>query len=195
MLWVFICPSCFSQNDVGGQRILVNKWSTFLKARLVCSVPGVNGIDTYFDELGNYSWRVHSSFSCTYVLSDCRSLRRGWKTNVSQKGLTSTAQRRVSVSSLWPSLLRGQKSWGGQRNSSLKRSPAGSCSVTQHKSPPRAEQWFLLLSWSQLWNGKSGLKIHSSELCCVHVFFTREKVKVHSSELGCVHVFFTCREG
>jgi len=38
-------------NDVGGQRILVNKWSTFLKARLVCSVPGMNGIDTYFDEL------------------------------------------------------------------------------------------------------------------------------------------------
>lgn len=44
----------FSQNDVGGQRILVNKWSTFLKARLVCSVPGMNGIDTYFDELGKY---------------------------------------------------------------------------------------------------------------------------------------------
>ncbi|KAM5237265.1 semaphorin-3E [Ctenodactylus gundi] len=38
-------------NDVGGQRILVNKWTTFLKARLVCSVPGANGIDTYFDEL------------------------------------------------------------------------------------------------------------------------------------------------
>ncbi|KAG8508430.1 Semaphorin-3E, partial [Galemys pyrenaicus] len=38
-------------NDVGGQRILVNKWTTFLKARLVCSVPGMNGIDTYFDEL------------------------------------------------------------------------------------------------------------------------------------------------
>ena len=45
---------CFSQNDMGGQRILVNKWSTFLKARLVCSVPGKNGIDTYFDELGKY---------------------------------------------------------------------------------------------------------------------------------------------
>lgn len=44
----------FLQNDVGGQRILVNKWSTFLKARLVCSVPGMNGIDTYFDELGKY---------------------------------------------------------------------------------------------------------------------------------------------
>lgn len=41
------------QNDAGGQRILVNKWTTFLKARLVCSVPGVNGIDTYFDDLGN----------------------------------------------------------------------------------------------------------------------------------------------
>ncbi|XP_006896204.1 PREDICTED: semaphorin-3E [Elephantulus edwardii] len=38
-------------NDMGGQRILVNKCSTFLKARLVCSVPGMNGIDTYFDEL------------------------------------------------------------------------------------------------------------------------------------------------
>uniref|UniRef100_A0A8C3B602 Semaphorin 3E n=1 Tax=Cairina moschata TaxID=8855 RepID=A0A8C3B602_CAIMO len=38
-------------NDMGGQRMLVNKWSTFLKTRLVCSVPGRNGIDTYFDEL------------------------------------------------------------------------------------------------------------------------------------------------
>ena len=100
VLQVFICPFCFSQNDVGGQRILVNKWSTFLKARLVCSVPGANGIDTYFDELGNYSWRVASSFSCRPVLSDCPSLRHGWKKNVSQKGLTSKAQRRVSVSSL-----------------------------------------------------------------------------------------------
>lgn len=32
--------------------MLVNKWSTFNKARLVCSVPGPGGIDTYFDELG-----------------------------------------------------------------------------------------------------------------------------------------------
>uniref|UniRef100_A0A8C2RV36 Semaphorin 3A n=1 Tax=Capra hircus TaxID=9925 RepID=A0A8C2RV36_CAPHI len=30
---------------------LVNKWTTFLKARLICSVPGPNGIDTHFDEL------------------------------------------------------------------------------------------------------------------------------------------------
>ncbi|KAJ8393463.1 hypothetical protein AAFF_G00059360 [Aldrovandia affinis] len=28
------------KNDVGGQRSLVNKWSTFLKARMVCSIPG-----------------------------------------------------------------------------------------------------------------------------------------------------------
>ncbi|XP_062314321.1 sema domain, immunoglobulin domain (Ig), short basic domain, secreted, (semaphorin) 3bl isoform X2 [Osmerus eperlanus] len=38
-------------NDAGGQRVLVNKWSTFVKARLVCSVPGPHGIDTHFDEL------------------------------------------------------------------------------------------------------------------------------------------------
>lgn len=39
------------QNDFGGHRSLVNKWTTFLKARLICSVPGPNGIDTHFDEL------------------------------------------------------------------------------------------------------------------------------------------------
>ncbi|XP_004676644.1 PREDICTED: semaphorin-3B isoform X2 [Condylura cristata] len=38
------------RNDVGGQRSLVNKWTTFLKARLVCSVPGTEG-DTHFDQL------------------------------------------------------------------------------------------------------------------------------------------------
>lgn len=37
--------------------MLVNKWSTFLKTRLVCSVPGGNGIDTHFDELGKYPRR------------------------------------------------------------------------------------------------------------------------------------------
>nr|XP_032822493.1 semaphorin-3D-like isoform X2 [Petromyzon marinus] len=39
------------KNDMGGQRSLINKWTTFLKARLVCSVPGPNGIDTHFDEI------------------------------------------------------------------------------------------------------------------------------------------------
>uniref|UniRef100_A0A4W4FBT2 Sema domain-containing protein n=1 Tax=Electrophorus electricus TaxID=8005 RepID=A0A4W4FBT2_ELEEL len=39
------------KNDFGGHRSLVNKWTTFLKARLICSVPGYNGIDTHFDEL------------------------------------------------------------------------------------------------------------------------------------------------
>ncbi|VTJ85243.1 Hypothetical predicted protein, partial [Marmota monax] len=38
-------------NDVGGQRSLINKWTTFLKARLICSIPGSDGADTYFDEL------------------------------------------------------------------------------------------------------------------------------------------------
>ncbi|XP_070611040.1 semaphorin-3D isoform X2 [Erythrolamprus reginae] len=39
------------QNDIGGQRSLINKWTTFLKARLVCSIPGPEGADTHFDEL------------------------------------------------------------------------------------------------------------------------------------------------
>ncbi|KAH0616461.1 hypothetical protein JD844_027570, partial [Phrynosoma platyrhinos] len=41
-----ICP-----NDTGGQRSLVNKWTTYLKARLVCSVMDDDGTETYFDEL------------------------------------------------------------------------------------------------------------------------------------------------
>ncbi|XP_077370979.1 sema domain, immunoglobulin domain (Ig), short basic domain, secreted, (semaphorin) 3H isoform X2 [Festucalex cinctus] len=39
------------KNDIGGQRSLVNKWSTFQKARLVCSVPGPDGLQTHFDQL------------------------------------------------------------------------------------------------------------------------------------------------
>ncbi|XP_027858934.1 semaphorin-3F-like isoform X2 [Xiphophorus couchianus] len=38
-------------NDDGGHCCLVNKWSTFLKARLICSVPGTDGMETHFDEL------------------------------------------------------------------------------------------------------------------------------------------------
>ncbi|KAG5830430.1 hypothetical protein ANANG_G00310530 [Anguilla anguilla] len=41
-----VCP-----NDVGGQRSLVNKWSTFLKARMVCVVQEPDGTETHFDEL------------------------------------------------------------------------------------------------------------------------------------------------
>lgn len=40
------------QNDIGGQRSLVNKWTTFLKARMVCSVLEEDGTETHFDELG-----------------------------------------------------------------------------------------------------------------------------------------------
>ncbi|KAJ8370913.1 hypothetical protein SKAU_G00109410 [Synaphobranchus kaupii] len=39
------------KNDIGGQRSLVNKWSTFLKARMVCSIPGADGLQTHFDQL------------------------------------------------------------------------------------------------------------------------------------------------
>ncbi|XP_028670818.2 semaphorin-3D isoform X1 [Erpetoichthys calabaricus] len=39
------------KNDIGGLRSLTQKWTTFLKARLICSIPGPNGVDTHFDEL------------------------------------------------------------------------------------------------------------------------------------------------
>ncbi|KAJ8260319.1 hypothetical protein GJAV_G00179610 [Gymnothorax javanicus] len=39
------------KNDIGGKRSLINRWTTFLKARLICSVPGPDGVDTHFDEL------------------------------------------------------------------------------------------------------------------------------------------------
>lgn len=39
------------KNDVGGKRSLINRWTTFLKARLVCSIAGPSGVDTQFDEL------------------------------------------------------------------------------------------------------------------------------------------------
>lgn len=35
--------------------MLVNRWSSYLKTRLICSVAGPNGIDTHFDELGRTS--------------------------------------------------------------------------------------------------------------------------------------------
>ncbi|XP_037099414.1 semaphorin-3C isoform X2 [Syngnathus acus] len=41
-----VCPS-----DIGGQRSLVNKWTTYLKARMVCSVLEEDGTETHFDEL------------------------------------------------------------------------------------------------------------------------------------------------
>ncbi|XP_019331350.1 semaphorin-3D isoform X1 [Alligator mississippiensis] len=39
------------KNDLGGKRSLINRWSTFLKARLVCSIPGPQGTETHFDQL------------------------------------------------------------------------------------------------------------------------------------------------
>ncbi|XP_069766104.1 semaphorin-3E-like isoform X2 [Narcine bancroftii] len=45
------CVARVCANDIGGQRVLVNKWSTLIKARLICSVMGPNGIETHFDEM------------------------------------------------------------------------------------------------------------------------------------------------
>lgn len=44
--------------------MLVNRWSSFLKTRLICSVASPNGIDTHFDELG----KVNIAFSHLFPL-------------------------------------------------------------------------------------------------------------------------------
>nr|XP_046199478.1 semaphorin-3F-like [Oncorhynchus gorbuscha] len=84
-------------NDDGGQRSLVNKWTTFLKARLVCSVIGSDGVETYFDELKDVFIQptqdernpvVYAVFStagsvfkgsavCVYSMSDIRNVFNG----------------------------------------------------------------------------------------------------------------------
>lgn len=62
---------CFvPQNDLGGHRSLVNKWTTFLKARLICSVPGSNGIDTHFDELRRFRSRTSRFSSVQFVSAE-----------------------------------------------------------------------------------------------------------------------------
>uniref|UniRef100_A0A8C0GM94 Semaphorin 3B n=1 Tax=Chelonoidis abingdonii TaxID=106734 RepID=A0A8C0GM94_CHEAB len=54
------------RNDLGGQRSLVNKWTTFLKARLVCSVPGSDGGDTFFDELREWRGCPPHALACCF---------------------------------------------------------------------------------------------------------------------------------
>lgn len=39
------------KNDIGGKRSLINRWTTFLKARLICAIPGSSGINAHFDRL------------------------------------------------------------------------------------------------------------------------------------------------
>ncbi|XP_062397771.1 sema domain, immunoglobulin domain (Ig), short basic domain, secreted, (semaphorin) 3Ga [Sardina pilchardus] len=84
-------------NDEGGQKSLVNKWTTFLKARLVCSVIGEDEVETYFDELRDVFIQptqdernpvVYAVFStagsvfkgsavCVYSMSDIRNVFNG----------------------------------------------------------------------------------------------------------------------
>uniref|UniRef100_A0A672QF42 Semaphorin-3F-like n=1 Tax=Sinocyclocheilus grahami TaxID=75366 RepID=A0A672QF42_SINGR len=54
-------------NDDGGHCCLVNKWSTFLKARLICSVTGSDGIETHFDELRKPVWSNTVSTTSLFV--------------------------------------------------------------------------------------------------------------------------------
>lgn len=55
-VWEWLPRVSAFQNDDGGHCCLVNKWSTFLKARLICSVPGADGIETHFDELSKLNY-------------------------------------------------------------------------------------------------------------------------------------------
>lgn len=55
------------QNDDGGHCCLVNKWSTFLKARLICSVPGADGMETHFDELREWTTTTSSLLLWIFV--------------------------------------------------------------------------------------------------------------------------------
>ncbi|XP_035377801.1 sema domain, immunoglobulin domain (Ig), short basic domain, secreted, (semaphorin) 3Ga isoform X2 [Electrophorus electricus] len=84
-------------NDEGGQKSLVNKCTTFLKARLVCSVMGDDGVETFFDELRDVFIQptqdernpmVYAVFSsagsvfkgsavCMYSLADIRNVFNG----------------------------------------------------------------------------------------------------------------------
>ncbi|KAJ0069427.1 hypothetical protein NL108_006033, partial [Boleophthalmus pectinirostris] len=85
------------KNDMGGLRSLTHKWTTFLKARLVCSVPGEDGVDTHFDQLQDVFMlpsrdeknpKVYAVFTtssslfpgsavCVYSMSDIRAVFNG----------------------------------------------------------------------------------------------------------------------
>ncbi|NXS66448.1 SEM3D protein, partial [Pandion haliaetus] len=80
-------------NDMGGQRSLIIKWTTFLKARLVCSIPGPEGADTHFDELRKHALKqclqhayqsifffssvFKGSAVCVYSMADIRAVFNG----------------------------------------------------------------------------------------------------------------------
>lgn len=85
------------KNDMGGLRSLTHKWTTFLKARLVCSVPGEDGVDTHFHQLQDIFMlpsrddknpKVYAVFStssslfpgsavCVYSMADIRAVFNG----------------------------------------------------------------------------------------------------------------------
>ena len=44
--------NCLFQADVGGESTLVNRWTTFFKARLNCSISGA--FPFYFNEIREY---------------------------------------------------------------------------------------------------------------------------------------------
>ena len=65
------------KNDLGGTRSLNAKWTSFLKARLNCSVPG--NYPFYFDEIQDISQLIK-------VLTKCGTSHRGTRVTVRVAG-------------------------------------------------------------------------------------------------------------
>uniref|UniRef100_A0A452GWZ4 Sema domain-containing protein n=1 Tax=Gopherus agassizii TaxID=38772 RepID=A0A452GWZ4_9SAUR len=60
------------KNDMGGQRSLINKWTTFLKARLVCSIPAL----LFCSVICSVSV-FKGSAVCVYSMADMRAVFNG----------------------------------------------------------------------------------------------------------------------
>uniref|UniRef100_A0A8C7IB19 Sema domain, immunoglobulin domain (Ig), short basic domain, secreted, (semaphorin) 3Fa n=1 Tax=Oncorhynchus kisutch TaxID=8019 RepID=A0A8C7IB19_ONCKI len=67
-------------NDDGGHCCLVNKWSTFLKARLICSVPGAEFLQQWYNPIVKlYVLKAlfKGSAVCVYSMADIRQVFNG----------------------------------------------------------------------------------------------------------------------
>uniref|UniRef100_A0A8C8M823 Semaphorin-3C n=2 Tax=Oncorhynchus TaxID=8016 RepID=A0A8C8M823_ONCTS len=62
-------------NDDGGHCCLVNKWSTFLKARLICSVPGAEFLQQWYNPIVKSVFK--GSAVCVYSMADIRQVFNG----------------------------------------------------------------------------------------------------------------------
>lgn len=107
--WVTLCVSV--QNDDGGHCCLVNKWSTFLKARLICSVPGSDGIETHFDELSEFELSF-PSLSFFLISSSVRYLLSSLDSSLRSKRETSDLHTTEVLKGFREATCRTENLWG-----------------------------------------------------------------------------------